>query len=86
VKSSNTLKQYIRSLHKIQQENGGGGQGVFESRETNEVTAQVVEILDGSLKELKVLRTRYNCEEDGEDEGVISFPARLLLPVCFLVV
>jgi hypothetical protein len=73
IRSISTMKQYLRSIHKIQLEFGGDGQGVFESRQTNEVVAQVVNILDIPGKELEAprskrsMRTRYNCEEEDKD-------------------
>jgi hypothetical protein len=82
------MKQYLRSIHRIQLEIGGDGSGsVFECSETSEVVAEVVEILDITAMAPKAMRTRYNCEEEDKDdeEGMIYIPARLLFPVCHLI-
>jgi hypothetical protein len=80
VRSINTMKQYIRSIHKIQSEIGGGEQGVFASRETNYVIEEVIKILGVPVEPTT---TRYECEEEDKEneEDMIFIPARWLIPV-----
>jgi hypothetical protein len=75
------MKQYIRGIHAIQSEIGGGEQGVFDSRETNEAIAEVEKILNAPIVALEPIRTRYKCEEEVKEEQVIFLPAHLLIQV-----
>jgi hypothetical protein len=81
------MKQYLRSIHKLQGDHGGE-QGVFGSKETNEVIAEVSEILSARAKQVESTdlqpKLRYTCEEEVEEieeEQVVYIPARLFLQV-----